>query len=97
MSSAVPLLDQTIEPDEPSQTLPVPSGRIGGASSPTGRAREQVILTPTASAPRVNPNATPGDTEEGEPVNRLVSYLLSPSRHLKGYSFRRPYRPCRNI
>ncbi|KAF8290559.1 DUF846-domain-containing protein, partial [Clavulina sp. PMI_390] len=62
MSATTPFLAQTIEPDEPTQSLPVPSGRIGGAASPTGRAREPVILTPTNSS---NPNATPSDQEEG--------------------------------
>jgi len=65
MSSTASHLAQTIEPDEPpSQTLPVPSGRISGAAPPGGgRSRSPVILTPTNTSS--NPNATLSDQEEG--------------------------------
>lgn len=68
MSSAAPYLAQTIEPDEPpSQTAPVPSGRISGTAPPGGgRPRSPVILTPTNTSS--NPNATPSDQEEGMPA-----------------------------
>lgn len=67
MSSTNPFLDQTIEPDEATDSTPVPSGRIAGSVPPSGRTREPVVLTPTSNttAARSNANATASDQEEG--------------------------------
>ncbi|KAF8327929.1 uncharacterized protein EI90DRAFT_3066358 [Cantharellus anzutake] len=60
-SVATPLLAQTIEPDDPSEsTQSLPTGRIGES---VGTPREPIVLTPTNTASRTN--ATPGDAEAG--------------------------------
>lgn len=82
MSSTQPFLPQTIEPDEP-QSLPVPSGRISGAASPGGRAREQIVLTPTNTAVPTNPNATLSDQEEGVSPIRRAQYEYAVTRDVK--------------
>jgi len=58
MSSATPLLDNTIEPDEMSDT---PAGNIGSAKPATARA--PVVLAPGTQP--TNPGATSGDLENG--------------------------------
>jgi len=65
MSESIPFLPQTIEPDDPQ--FPVPSGRIS-ATSPIGRSRDPVVLTPSntdSATGRLNTAATPSDQEAG--------------------------------
>lgn len=60
MSVSTPLLDNTIEPDEPTV---VPSGNIN--SSGKTNARTPVVLTPTTRNPE-QMAATESDAESGE-------------------------------
>ena len=55
---ATPLLD-TIEPDEPSDQVPL-TGNINGATTP----RQQVVLTPGTKPPGQTAT-TPSDAESG--------------------------------
>jgi hypothetical protein len=74
MSESIPFLPQTIEPDE--QQLPVPSGRIS-ATSPIGRPRDPVVLTPTntdSATGRLNTIATPSDQEAGTRPGDVLVY-----------------------
>ena len=73
MSESIPFLPQTIEPDDPQ--FSVPSGRISG-TSPIGRSRDPVVLTPSnkdSATGRLNTAATPSDQEAGtRPGDDLV-------------------------
>lgn len=65
MSAATPLLDNTIEPDEPESI----SGNISNNSTKKQNVRSQVVLTPTTRSSGSNGQAiasNEGDAEAGE-------------------------------